>query len=65
MTKPHERKNKEKDKIVSYSFYTFTHSIFHPIYNLFHGSDRTKKLAKKRIIPGLIKNYLTPIGLAY
>jgi hypothetical protein len=61
-TKPHERielRGKRVGSIKSYSFKTFSHPTFNKFYDLFIINS------KKSIQPGLIFNYLTPIGLAY
>ena len=45
--------------IKSFSFRTFSHPIFNPIWDIY--IENNKKIVK----PGLVKNYLKPIGLAY
>jgi len=55
----HEIRGPRKGLIKSYSFRTFTHAIFNPIWDLFMSNG------KKIIKPGLISKYLTAEGLAY
>jgi hypothetical protein len=48
-----------KGLIKSYSFRTFSHPAFNSIWDLFYSEGR------KNIKPGLIRDHLTPEGLAY
>lgn len=57
---PYERLNKDdKSIILSYSYNTFSHTAFIPLFDLFWQSG------KKAISSGLIKNHLTLNGFAY
>lgn len=54
-----EIRGPRKGLVKSYSFRTFTHPSFNPIWDLF------MKDGKKIIKPGLVSDYLTAEGLAY
>ena len=56
---PYIRYEIRKDLIKSFSFRTFTHPTFNSIWELY------MKNGEKRIESNLIRNYLSPIGLAY
>ena len=56
----HEIRGPRKGLIKSYSFRTFTHTTFNPIWDLFMSNGK-----KKIIIPNLILDYLTAEGLTY
>lgn len=55
----YDKSGVRKGLIKSYSFRTFTHPTFNPIWDIFI------EKGKKIIRPGLIKNHLTAEGLAY
>jgi hypothetical protein len=56
----HEIRGPRKGLIKSYSFRTFTHTTFNPIWDLFMNKGK-----KKIIIPNLILDHLSAEGLAY
>jgi len=61
LSKPHKkvRISPKGNKIITWGFQTISHKAFNDLATLFI----TNK--KKTISNGLIKNYLTPVGLAY
>ena len=70
MVKPGKRFEKsglQKGLIKSFWFKTFSHQSFTELYNLFYLEIRSENmvLREKRISENLIRDYLTPRGLAY
>jgi hypothetical protein len=62
MQKPGVRFQKN-GTVKSFWFKTFSFSDFTRVFLLFF--DKNEKKQKKRIVPGLIRDFLTPKGLAY
>lgn len=62
LTEPRKqiRVNKNGNEVITWVFQTFSHEAFNPLAKLFINPE-----GKKGISPNLVKNHLTPRGLAY